>query len=93
MPGKFELVMFGNPITIGSPDVLVSILRSRFSQFSLDHKVDVIHFARISYRIVVTGTPENMNYLDNMMKAVALYIPRYLYRWGYDLSVNFKESG
>ena len=93
MAGTFELIMNGDPITEGGAQVMVNILRSRFGTFSSDHTVDLIHFAGISYRIVVKGTPDNFDYLDNMMKAVNLYIPRYLRKWHYELEVNFRERG
>lgn len=92
MAGQFKLVMFGNPLQVGSANNLVNMLRTRLGQFSHDHNIDVIHFARITYRIVVTGTPDNFVYLDNVMKAVKLYIPRYFTKWDFEITVNFRES-
>lgn len=93
MPSTFELAIVGNMIKPGDAETLVKILTSRFEIFAPDHKVSVYHFMRIKYRVIVDGTPERFDYLDNMIKSVKTYTPKYFRNWGYSIKVKFVESG
>lgn len=93
MPSTFELAIVGDIIKPGDDQTLLNILKSRFDIFAPDHKIGVYHFQRITYRVIIDGTPERFEYLDNMIKAVKTHSPKYLRNWGYSIKVKFVESG
>lgn len=93
MPGTFVLNISGTPLKSGSVDILMGILKFRFDKFSHDHQVNITQFARLEYRIEIRGTPEDFAYLDNMIKGVQTYTPRYLDNWKIDIVVNYTEQG
>ena len=93
MPGTFALSISGNPLTSGSVDILMGILKFRFDKFSPDNQVSITHFARLKYRIEISGTPEDFAYLDNMIKGVQIYTPRYLDKWKIEIKLNYTEKG
>lgn len=93
MPSTFELAIVGDVIKPGDDTTLINILKSRLAIFSPDHQLEFYNFQRRTYRIIVDGTPTKFEYLDNLIKAVKTYTPKYLSNWGYSIKVNFKESG
>lgn len=93
MPGNFILNITGSPRKTGAIQIFLGIVKARFEKFSPDHTVEIINFARINYRIEVKGTPERIDYLDNMMGSVKLYMGRYFSDWHYEIDVFYTESG
>lgn len=93
MPGTFTLNISGVPLKSGSVELLLGILKNRFEKFSKDHQVNWTHFGKLEYRIEVKGTPGDFPYLDNMIKGVQLYTPRYLDKWKIDIVVDYIETG
>lgn len=91
--GEFELAIVGDGIKYGNDVILINILKSRFEKFAPDYQVRAYRFARLSYRFIVEGTPERLDYLDNMIKSVKTYTPKYFRNWGYSIRVKFEESG
>ncbi len=93
MPGEFRLYIKGVPRTADGYEKLMKVLEPRIQKFSSDYKVDIPRFMQWRERSTVEGVPENMAYLDNLMKSVFLYIPRYLSGWSVKIEVKYQESG
>lgn len=93
LPGTFVINISGDQIETGAFDKLFNQLMPRFETFAPGYEVNVVTFARISYRMEIMGEPKRFDYLDNLEKSIKLYIVKYLKDWKYDIKVKFVESG
>lgn len=91
MENTFLLKIEGDILNPGDQQLLINAIRPRIEHFSPDHEINVYGFLRSSYRIEVEGTPENFDYVDNMLSSVKLYIRRYLRNWKFVLNVSILE--
>lgn len=93
MPGEFVINISGDQIEAGAFDKLINKMKPRLEVFAPGYEINVTTFARIRYRIEITGIPQRFDYLDNLVKSMKIYILKYLKNWEYTVEVKFVESG
>jgi len=89
--GTFKIQILGEVKAAGDQQVLINVLRPRVEQFAKDYDFTLFGFLRTSYRIEITGTPSNFEFIDNLIKAINLHIRKYMKAWSYSLIVNYLE--
>jgi len=93
MAGTFTIQITGDVLKPGYQQIFISVIRPRLDRFSTDYDVKVTGFLRKSYRIEVEGTPDNFDYIDNLIDSIKLHIIKYLRKWAFSVKVNLTERG
>lgn len=55
-------------------------------------EVEEFIFARLGYRLVLTGRPSYLEVIDKVQRSVMKYTSIFLSKWEYRIIINYKES-
>lgn len=93
MPGEYILNISGQQKKHGAFEKLVSQLRPRIETFAPGSEINLFNFARLNFRIQITGVPSRFDFIDNLVKSMKGYIIENLRKWKYDITVSYIDTG
>jgi len=90
---QFKITIIGDPKSAGDYERLKGRSHIKIIKVDQGAKLEITHFARLTYKLIWTGKINNWYALTIAQKAISEYTKRYFNKWSYSIKINLLESG